>query len=386
MEVFVKNELDEDFSEFNAKTRICCGLCDKGNLIQQQIVQHLKKKHSKGKQVLIASKVKKLSSIYPEFGKRMLINSCSCPENVQLQISLINHLLSHISFDKYNVPSSPANEIYERKLKTDEDSSEDNSWDEDDFPHPEVEFNFVSDVSQISTSNLSLQGAIEDEEIFKCSDCPVVRSTQIGLTSHTQREHDPSNLFLCSIDNTICRSRFKTSELLKNHLKYHYIGFNNSEETSKNCAVCSRSYKTKESLMKHVKRHLNAEETYTKNAEDIEYYQCDKCEKKWPKHQKTNLRQHIIKVHLKSATKLRPMLKRRSRKDPTGKVICYICSEYVLPSSLKQHIFNRHDKRSENVCEIEGCGACFLYPSGLQKHKEFHQGIKKMECEYCGKK
>jgi hypothetical protein len=281
-------------------------------------------------------------------------------------------------------PESPQSDTNEQNNESNETSSDD-SWDEDDFPPPEVNMELVNESIVKKITDELTKKVSENPGVLKCPQCPVIRATQIGITGHTLREHDPSNPFRCTLDITICKARFTSAALLRNHLKYHYIGFNNAEETSTECVVCLQHYKTRESLMKHVKRHLDTDEVMMQSTEEIEYYQCDHCEKKWPKHQKVNLRQHIMKVHMKQS-KMRALMKRRSRLDPTGKVICYICSEYVTPSSLKQHIFNRHEKKSQYVCDIEGCDACFLYPSGLQKHKEFHQGIKKLDCEYCGKR
>lgn len=170
---------------------------------------------------------------------------------------------------------------------------------------------------------------------MQCSKCFKKYKTASGFANHEQMEHDPSNSFACTFPS--CQSRFKNKVMLTTHRKYHFFkdGFN--EHSQPICPVCSKFFKTRKILLSH------------------------------------------MKVHLRESSG------KKSRSDKTGKVMCDQCTEWLHPNSMKMHIFNRHNKESQYMCDLPGCNTSFLYPSGLQNHKDHHEGIKKHSCEFCGK-
>lgn len=337
----------------------CC-LCEEGSEIHREIVEHLKSQHGL-------------------FDELLYVDTCFCPDIIKLQKNLINHLLSHFLVVK--TENNPTSEIiFEDYSFECDEKSEKSSPDEG-----------------VINENVVIKNVIYDPDpprykgSLKCPDCPAVRHSLSGLQAHKAREHVPSHKFVCNMDPSICRSRFPTKNLLKLHMKYHYIGFDNNDQLS--CSVCRSSYQSREALMKHVMRHIH-EKAETHEPEILEFYECDLCGQKFPMYQKYNILRHMKKFHLKiEGVELHkpfapfgPYRKRKSRKDTEGKIPCHICSTYITPSSMQAHIFNMHDRVSNNKCDFEGCGKYFLHKSGLEKHKDYHLGNKRLACEFCDKK
>lgn len=285
---------------------------------------------------------------------------------MKLQINLMNHLLSHIS----TLYTKSAENCLETKVKLE---AVDETYD----------FSYYFDEHE-SIVEASLPSSSREKEPqfkrrsrkgqFQCDLCPRVYKSRDGIYTHIKREHDQKLPLKCSS----CNSRFKDIRSLKVHETYHLIhdGFN-PHVTVTSCTICSDVFKNRQSLLRHLKRHLMP------NMEKREkIYSCDYCGKKWEyKSQvKKHLFSHLLDVH-------RPVRQfRRSRNDITGKVICDQCSKFVMPSSMKQHIFDRHTKHPNYLCDIPGCEAGFLQKSALEKHKEHHAGIKKFVCQFCDEK
>lgn len=366
METFIKQEPFDDFvAKEEIKAQSCC-LCEKGKSIQDQLLHHFREKHHRGKKSrsfmrFICGLENNYSDISLDFRPSMKVNICSCPESFHLQLKLINHLLSHIPDEAFNHETDElhfAEPIIEIKY---EDKECSNDSDDKGFP-------------------VTIVQHTEAGKVFPCALCPKKLKSKEGLMRHSKIEHNPLNPYKCSS----CEARFRDIISLKLHEKFHYIedGFN-TQSSNTQCPVCHKSFQVRNSLLKHMNRHFCASsEKYRKP------YYCDLCPRKWPA--KNNLRQHIINVHMKKEILVEvgeiEIRQRRSRSDTTGKIICDQCSVYVHPSSMRQHIFNHHNKASAHVCDHPSCDARFLFPSGLQKHKERHQGIKKMECKFCGEK
>jgi hypothetical protein len=242
---------------------LCC-LCEKGKVLQHELVQHLRTRH--GEKELLS------------------IDCCACHDGVRLQNRLINHILSHIPKIDSSIKQIEPEDISDAERNSGSErscSSSEDEWDEDDFPHSE---------------------------------------------------------------ETYVRSK----EKMGNH---------------KATAQTIQEQKKQEQL------------------------ECDLCDKKFKTSQKFGLQLHIEEAHLKNRTAMRPYIKRKSKTDTRGKVICFYCSAFVTPSSLEAHILKMHENhKMKHICNFEGCNKRFLHKSLLLKHKDHHLGIMRLSCEYCGKK
>lgn len=100
-----------------------------------------------------------------------------------------------------------------------------------------------------------------------------------------------------------------------------------SDERSFTCEICSKSFKTRSNLNVHIKMH-------------------------------NNQRDHS----------------------------CTMCSlSFFTSSHLKAHL-KVHLKETSYICEVPGCGKEFIHSSSFKKHKDFHNGIKKFQCNICERK
>jgi hypothetical protein len=269
-----------------AENLLCC-LCEKGKILQHELVQHLRARH--GQNELLS------------------IDYCVCPEGVKLQHRLINHLLSHIPkidscIKQVEPPKGSSSTLIETKQSSD------------------VETNFGSERSFCSNH-------------------------QQGNSSEDEWDEDDFP------EDTYVRSKAE----IGNHKATSQI----IQQTSSAIA----------------------------EQEKQQQLECDLCNKKFKTSQKFSLQLHIEEAHLKNRTAMRPYFQRKSRIDTSEKVICFYCSAFITRSSLEAHILQMHEKhKMKHICDFEGCNERFLHKSLLLKHKDHHLGIKRLSCEYCGKK
>ncbi|CAG9810474.1 unnamed protein product [Chironomus riparius] len=352
MEVNVKEELQFDTLEFLEESVQCCLLCPDIKSILNSLADHVKKFHYDA-YTSIQSLTTKL---------------CDCNEVLQLQIHLVNHLISSvISKDtKLEALTNPIEydslDIEKAKDIEDEPESSTESDIEDLLPkttkkrgRKPKQLKLPENVPK-STSASYLppirHSQFMTEPQFPCDYCPKILYTKSGLSKHYNMMHNPDNKFKC----TRCSAgHCNTLKNLHAHMRAH----EDVRLDTKVCRKCDKKFQTEKQLYHHMLLHRE------------KLLECDHCGMRF--NMKQPLQKHIfthfdIKIH----------------RDNEIKSLCEICSKWVTSSRMKRHLGTHFtDCKSTYKCDHPGCDKAFTEVRNLQDHQNMHKNLKPYVCEFC---
>ena len=139
-------------------------------------------------------------------------------------------------------------------------------------------------------------------------------------------------------------------------LRRHSVGHTGEKPFS--CETCNLRFTRKRNLKEHILRFHNQE--------NVAFYECDQCGKKFPT--PFTLQRHKL-VH--------------TGKKPFSCETCDSC--FTQKVDLERHVLKFHLKKSRPTHECEDCGKKFDKPNQLRAHKVVHTGEKPFSCETCSK-
>lgn len=210
-----------------------------------------------------------------------IVQICSCPEAIQLQFQLVNHMLSKSL-------GSPQNEL---KIEL-----------------PDEEGVKEAKIEPLKRKRRR-RDELEVEEGFtvQCDFCPRLFTKSQSLQNHYDLMHDPANPHKC---NLCINGHCKTLRNLNAHLKTH----EDDENLDKTCPKCQKKWQTHLQLYHHLLTHRE------KN------FQCDYCGMRF--NMKNTLARHI-QTHFKSEKKSRG-------KGSEKRTLCQHCSMWISFYNLKR--------------------------------------------------
>ena len=197
-----------------------------------------------------------------------------------------------------------------------------------------------------------IQNMHEMKQRIKCPDCTKTFKNNRSLKRHRVNKHsDHKKKHECNQ----CKKAFSTSSDLKRHTSTVH-----TTEPRKECPDCAKTFKSRDALNQHRKRE------HTENGMP---YKCNQCNRGFT-------HPSILKLHEVMHTK------KRNYKCPD----CH--KSYYRASELNRHKLIKHGNREKTFICIE-CGASFLYPGNLRKHRLSHTAEstvqKSFECQICKK-
>lgn len=232
------------------------------------------------------------------------------------------------------------------------------------------------------------------KDIYNCSECGFISSTEIDLDMHKE-SHNDAKKYICDE----CGLRFKFPSFLKRHQKLHLrpvnvmfscnqcsyctmrieafkkhmqaihqetviVLFDDVEENVNKqhlCEICDYSTDRKSNLTAHIVTHIPLEERKRQNYQKDEKYFCNHCSYTSPS--LINLRNHL-RCHTNGE-----------------KFSCNKCSfTCKLLKYLKQHELTHMD-RKPYLCDL--CTRSFRKMRDLNKHMAVHKNINALQCDLC---
>ncbi|KAG5668739.1 hypothetical protein PVAND_016666 [Polypedilum vanderplanki] len=348
MELPIKQEPfleDELMQAINFDSIQCCFLCQDGQKIFKELLKHFRVSHSED---------------YNQLPDDSIVQLCSCPDAIQLQFQLLNHMLSR---------SLPPKLIKEEEQNDDE------------LPEVKVELNDSSSSNSSSESENKqvrkrkrrkrTELSESDGGTVRCEFCPRIFTKTQSLQHHYDLMHDPSNQFKC----TRCQyGNCKTLRNLNAHLRSHdeeeIRHAASSDGNSKVCPTCGKAWQTDLQLYHHMLTHRE------------KLLICDHCGMKF--NMKNTLQRHIL-THFRNKNGKREKQEKRE-KGKEKRTLCQYCSMWISFYNLKRHIRTSHsDNKHIYKCDFEGCTKSFTESQNLKDHKNSHYGLKPYICEFCSK-
>ncbi|KAG5668701.1 hypothetical protein PVAND_016630 [Polypedilum vanderplanki] len=334
MEISIKQEPFFDEELMNLDSNQCCFLCYDGQQIFREILKHFRVSHTED---------------YNQLPDDSIVQLCSCPDAIQLQFQLLNHMLSRSLPPKLE---EIKDEFPEIKTELNDENSEISN-----------ESSSESDRKIKSKRKRRRRAELSETEAVKCNLCPRIFTKSQSLQHHYDLMHDPSNQFKCTrCQHGHCRTLRNLNAHLKSHDEEEVK--NLIEKDSKVCPKCSKAWQTDLQLYHHMLTHRE------------KLLECDHCGMKF--NMKNTLWRHIL-THYKH---------KRKEKEPSRykKELCQYCSVLVSSFNLKRHIRTNHsDDKFIYKCDFEGCNKSFTEAQNLKDHKNYHLGIKPYICEFCSK-
>lgn len=258
-------------------------------------------------------------------------------DSIEIQNQLLNHLLSHVI-----VPKEVCEVIEDEMIVELE-------------PDDVVE-EILSDTEQqhLEIEVIPEENAVKGSELFfKCTHCGINYKTYKAYSNHMSDEHDEKNPLRCSFID--CKHRFKNERKLRAHENRHEAELSKREDGHYYCRICEKLCLTKDLLIAHILTHNQS-------------FCCDYCGKTFSRHQ--NMRKHILQH------------KFGKQKVEKKKVLCELCSQWIISDRMKRHIYAFHSNDKNYKCNE--CGKEFKYSNSYNDHVDKHQNTPRYKCSYCG--
>lgn len=212
---------------------------------------------------------------------------------------------------------------------------------------------------------------------WQCSRCETLFLSVEDLQEHSMQVHNSCNPYQC-IDCGMKRSNLKAFMI---HVRTHRTDLNYS------CYVCFEKFLSIDKVASHRRwEHENSK------------YICLGC--RIPFDNNVELKEHVDKYY-KTNYAYKPSdltcricnvicannkdWRKHGLTHKSKEFVCETCGKsFLTKSSLKDHIFMRHDTVNKLFkCDI--CNSAFKYARALRKHSIIHSGIKPFTCDDCGK-
>lgn len=295
---------------------------------------------------------------------------CSCGDGVQIQVDLINHLMSHLVVGIEN-----------------------------------------SDDTSLVIETIDQEEALVEVEDFKKQSKPSYRNL------YNRRERSPltkkiieeftrnceTKLFHCNY----CMTGYKHKQTVERHLiKEHYpkqsCDDDNNSESIKEvftvdfksktfyCGLCENVYKHKQTIERHLEKEHSVlvpkkvlkskplrsslDEQYRRKRKRDNNLICDFCGQCFIFRE--SMRKHVLRH-------VNPPNPTTVSKIPREKIVCHKCTKLVDPSSMKRHIRVHHSNYRPFRCEEPGCTTTFFDITKFKDHQNIHLKIKPYVCEFC---
>jgi len=240
------------------------------------------------------------------------------------------------------------------------------------------------------------------ERPFKCTEegCDRQFTRASHLKRHIQNNHTKvfATILKCPVDG--CSGTFASEQNLRRHHERFHMNDQSNQQQNYSCDICSANFKKHQTLKNHLFEHTGVK-PFKCDAEgcDMSFlklsnlkahtkvhagYSCDvkDCEEHFPTW--SALRKHKADEHAKihDCSTCGKVFKRASflnvhleTHKPNREVFhCPIddCQRwYYLEKNLRQHIRMYHTP-GQFKCEVEGCGAQFLWKASLKSHTARH--------------
>lgn len=300
------------------------------------------------------------------------LQCCDCSEGIQLQVELLNHLLSHVVLVKTEAEDIPI-------IEEVEDHSEPIDHNQTNKLKPSYHSKFNR--RERSPNTLKIQQEFTrnpQTKLFHCNFCRNGYKHKQTVERHLIREHNPKNFNGSFVD--------LNAEL----------GFTLDQETRLfTCNLCSNLYKHKQTIERHLLKHhsitvpktrLNTKllshiaspfsnRTLTSQRNKDKNLICDYCGHRFLFRE--SLRKHLLK-HID------PDINVSSNGRPAReKIVCDQCTQLVDPSFMKRHFQVHHSDYRPFRCEEPDCKTSFFDITKFNDHKNIHLKIKPYICEFC---
>jgi uncharacterized Zn-finger protein len=92
---------------------------------------------------------------------------------------------------------------------------------------------------------------IEEESVFKCSDCNMTFSKLRSLAMHKKKHKNNKEKSAEKFQCDICSKEFRLKALLRRHVKVH------STYRPFSCSICPKRYTRDDQLQDHMRTHSN---------------------------------------------------------------------------------------------------------------------------------
>lgn len=196
------------------------------------------------------------------------------------------------------------------------------------------------------TNRVKISEDLEEDRIFKCTECNYKTKHRTNLTMHVERVHLKIYKYHCKL----CKKGFYLNNDYKNHLLIH-------SDKKYACPKCDKTYLYSHNLQVHIKEKHSVNNA----SEEKRTYPCNNCTKVFTSRQ--CLRSHNIHNHL-------------------SRVVCTVCGKSFTPIYLQEHM-RLHLEEKDFQCTI--CDKKFSISRYLQQHMVTHSNLKPYKCEQCGK-
>ncbi|KAL7011819.1 hypothetical protein ACKWTF_014473 [Chironomus riparius] len=363
MEIPIKVEpLFDDISDIQDAIQ-CCFICKDGQSIFKELLEHFKGTHYED---------------YNQLPNDSIVQLCSCPDAIQLQFKLLNHILSK------SLPKAPTQDNSDLKeeitaiftsesepsaidhvkveLHEDDDSDSRSSASESDYePQPKRKSPQKVDNSK-RRRRKRVEVEVSESFTVKCDYCPRLFTKVQSLQNHYDLMHDPINQFKCSkCEHGHCKTLRNLNSHLRTHEEEEVRATMTGDCSNKICPTCGKEWKTDLQLYHHMLTHRE------------KLLECDHCGMRF--NMKNTLWRHIL-THFKE--------KRIKDKSKEKRTLCQYCSMWISFYNLKRHIRTSHSENKHIYnCDFEGCGKSFTESQTLKDHKNLHFGLKPYVCEFC---